>query len=82
MLANDGGQVKGRNGSMVRLVRAIVRLALRVALGAGLVAGAAAIVRAAIGRASGEPGVPGREHTPMSFDSWPDVPHAPAGDRG
>ena len=67
---------------MARLIRAIVRMVFRVALSAGIVAAAAALLRAAIGRTSGEPGVPDRQGTPMSFDAWPEVPRAPAHDGG
>jgi hypothetical protein len=79
MLANLGQTVKGLGLDMRRLVRAL----LRVVIAAGIAAGIAALARAVLGRLAGEPNVPGEPNrsVPMSLDSWPPVPQAPAPDQ-
>ena len=79
MLANVGRMVKRIRGMhMRRLARAL----LRVVVTAGLVAAVTALVRAALDRLAGDPAAPRTPEggVPMSFDSWPPVPSAPAGD--
>lgn len=63
-----------------RLLRGLLRLALRAAVMAAVVAA----IRAVLGRAAGEPGVPGDggRTVPMSLDRWPPVPQAPARNEG
>ena len=58
-------------------MRGFVRILVKTALRAGVMAAVVGLVRRAVGKAAGEPGID-PQGTPMSFDSWPPVPQAPA----